>query len=90
MILVTGGAGFTGSNLVRHMTKSGEAVVNLDKLTYAGSFAKPPTMESRTRSNSFVRDRPGHDLRYGIDASVPEPPARIIPLRVIPTPTVLG
>jgi len=37
--LVTGGAGFIGSNFVRHLfTKYGDAaqVVNLDKLTYAG------------------------------------------------------
>lgn len=37
--LVTGGAGFIGSNFIRHLfTKYGDAVqvVNLDKLTYAG------------------------------------------------------
>lgn len=36
-ILVTGGAGFIGSNLVRYLIQeSGASVVNLDKLTYAG------------------------------------------------------
>jgi len=36
-ILVTGGAGFIGSALVRHLIKdSGHEVLNLDKLTYAG------------------------------------------------------
>ena len=35
--LVTGGAGFIGSNLVRHLNAvHGEAVVTVDKLTYAG------------------------------------------------------
>jgi dTDP-glucose 4,6-dehydratase len=38
MILITGGAGFIGSNLVRYFIASGETVVNLDKLTYAGNL----------------------------------------------------
>jgi dTDP-glucose 4,6-dehydratase len=38
MILVTGGAGFIGSNLVHYLTGSGETVLNLDKLTYAGNL----------------------------------------------------
>ena len=37
-ILVTGGAGFIGSNLVRLLVEEkGESVINLDKLTYAGN-----------------------------------------------------
>ncbi|MCB2093974.1 MAG: dTDP-glucose 4,6-dehydratase [Rhodobacteraceae bacterium] len=35
-LLVTGGAGFIGSAVVRQAVKRGMAVVNLDKLTYAG------------------------------------------------------
>ena len=36
-ILVTGGSGFIGSNLVRLLVEEkGESVINLDKLTYAG------------------------------------------------------
>lgn len=42
-ILVTGGAGFIGTNLVRHLLAEGIQVVNLDKLTYAGS--NPPLGE---------------------------------------------
>ncbi len=34
--LVTGGAGFIGSALVRHLIANGEEVVTLDSLTYAG------------------------------------------------------
>jgi dTDP-glucose 4,6-dehydratase len=38
-ILVTGGAGFIGSALCRHLVASGRyRVVNLDKLTYAGNL----------------------------------------------------
>jgi dTDP-glucose 4,6-dehydratase len=38
-ILVTGGAGFIGSALVRHLiAKTGHAVFNIDKLTYAASL----------------------------------------------------
>jgi dTDP-glucose 4,6-dehydratase len=39
MLLVTGGAGFIGSNFVLStVAQAGEPVVNLDKLTYAGSL----------------------------------------------------
>jgi dTDP-glucose 4,6-dehydratase len=34
--LVTGGAGFIGSALVRYLVNKGYSVINLDKLTYAG------------------------------------------------------
>ncbi len=38
-VLVTGGAGFIGSAVVRHAVRAGHTVVNLDKLTYAGSLS---------------------------------------------------
>src|SRR3990172_81899 len=38
MLLVTGGAGFIGANFVLStIAATGEAIVNLDKLTYAGN-----------------------------------------------------
>ncbi len=37
-ILVTGGAGFIGSAVCRHLVNAGHRVVNLDKLTYAGNL----------------------------------------------------
>ncbi len=38
-ILVTGGAGFIGSNFVRYLLEQNVRVVNLDLLTYAGNLA---------------------------------------------------
>lgn len=37
-ILISGGAGFIGSNLVRRMVREGHEILNLDKLTYAGNI----------------------------------------------------
>ena len=38
-ILVTGGAGFIGSAVIRHiLANTDDAVVNVDKLTYAGNL----------------------------------------------------
>ncbi len=38
-ILVTGGAGFIGSAVIRHiMQNTNNHVLNIDKLTYAGNF----------------------------------------------------
>jgi len=40
-VLVTGGAGFIGSNFIRHIVGTGKnfEIVNFDKLTYAGNLA---------------------------------------------------
>ena len=38
-ILVTGGAGFIGSAVVRRLVGKGHRVINLDKLTYSGNLA---------------------------------------------------
>ena len=46
-ILVTGGAGFIGSNFIRWMLSSGQTdgIVNLDRLTYAGNPANLADLE---------------------------------------------
>ncbi len=53
--LVTGGAGFIGSNFIRYVLASGDGarVVNLDKLTYAGNPATLADVEAHP-DYSFV------------------------------------
>ena len=51
-ILVTGGAGFIGSNLVRQLVSQGHLVLNIDKLTYAGN----------RNSLADLEDKPNHSL----------------------------
>lgn len=50
MILVTGGAGFIGSNFVLDwLAQSNEAIINLDALTYAGNMGNLETLLSDPR-----------------------------------------
>jgi dTDP-glucose 4,6-dehydratase len=53
-ILVTGGAGFIGSAVVRHLVRKGVRVINLDKLTYAGNPASLKTIENAA-NHRFVQ-----------------------------------
>ncbi len=58
-ILITGGAGFIGSNLVRHMLGNGHPVLNVDCLTYAGnlnSLKDVASSENYAFSNVDIRD----------------------------------
>ena len=49
-VLVTGGAGFIGSNFVLDwLAQSDEPVVNLDKLTYAGNLANLEALKGDPR-----------------------------------------
>jgi len=51
-ILLTGGAGFIGSNLVRHILKTtSHSVVNIDKLTYAGNIDSLEDVDKNERYN---------------------------------------
>ena len=54
-ILVTGGAGFIGSALVRHLiARTGHEVLNIDKLTYAGNLTSLAPVEGHPRHH-FLR-----------------------------------
>jgi dTDP-glucose 4,6-dehydratase len=55
-LLVTGGAGFIGSNFVRYMLNKYKdyKIVNLDKLTYAGNLENVRDLEANRR-HSFVK-----------------------------------
>jgi len=55
MIFVTGGAGFIGSNFVLDwFANSDEAVINLDKLTYAGNLENMASLQGDSR-HVFVK-----------------------------------
>ena len=54
-ILVTGGAGFIGSAVIRFLlTKTNFQVINVDKLTYAGNLA---SIQSVSKSDSYSFER---------------------------------
>lgn len=49
-LLVTGGAGFIGSAVVRHIiNNTGDSVVNVDKLTYAGNLESVKELSANNR-----------------------------------------
>jgi dTDP-glucose 4,6-dehydratase len=66
-ILVTGGAGFIGSNFVLHwLGHEGSAVVNLDKLTYAGNLSNLRSIGSSDRHIFAKGDINDHQLVSGL------------------------
>lgn len=49
-ILITGGAGFIGSAVIRHIIKNSDhRVINIDKLTYAGNLESLTSVENNPR-----------------------------------------
>ncbi|MEX0344939.1 MAG: dTDP-glucose 4,6-dehydratase [Rhizobiaceae bacterium] len=56
-ILVTGGAGFIGSAVCRHLTRNGtDRVINVDKLTYAGNLASLSELEGYNNYRFYQAD----------------------------------
>jgi dTDP-glucose 4,6-dehydratase len=53
-VLVSGGAGFIGSAVVRHLLERGNEVLVVDKLTYAGNLASLPITDGDS-SHTFVQ-----------------------------------
>ncbi|WP_131578098.1 GDP-mannose 4,6-dehydratase, partial [Paracoccus nototheniae] len=63
-ILITGGAGFIGSAVVRLAVARGHEVVNLDALTYAANLANVADAAQSDRyafEQADIRDRPALD-----------------------------
>ena len=59
-ILVTGGAGFIGSNFIRHLLERKDfsgTVVNYDKLTYAGNLASLADVSERHNGKRYFFER---------------------------------
>ena len=76
-LLVTGGAGFIGSNFVHHILKKYPAcrIVNLDKLTYAGNLENLADIEGDSRHKFIHGDICDADcvraaISEGVDAVV--------------------
>ncbi len=75
-ILLTGGAGFIGSNFVRHLLAAHpeDSIVNLDKLTYAGNLENLRDVEDEPRYRFIkgdIRDAAlVGEVMTGVDAVV--------------------
>jgi dTDP-glucose 4,6-dehydratase len=69
-VLVTGGAGFIGSQFVRRLLAAGDDVVVLDKLTYAGNRANLDGVEHEFRLGDIADLDAVDDAASGCDAIV--------------------
>ncbi|MBX3007374.1 MAG: dTDP-glucose 4,6-dehydratase [Melioribacteraceae bacterium] len=63
-ILVTGGAGFIGSNFINHILQSHDDyfIVNIDKLTYAGNLENLKPSESKSNYRFIKGDICNHEI----------------------------
>ena len=68
VVFVTGGAGFIGSAVVRHLLEATQAfVVNIDKLTYASNLDSIPQAAGHPRyrfAQTDICDGPALRLRF--------------------------
>ena len=83
-VLVTGGAGFIGSAVCRHLVGAGVNVLNLDALTYAGNLASLSTIDNapnyrfaevdvcdqRGVSDAFQSFQPDHVIHLAAESHV--------------------
>ena len=84
-VLVTGGAGFIGSAVVRYLIEATEyEVLNVDKLTYAGNleslasvsnspryrFAQTDICDRETLTNLFAEFQPTHVMHLAAESHV--------------------
>lgn len=66
-ILVTGGAGFIGSAVVRHAVRAGHEIINLDCLTYAANLANVAHVSNAPGyvfEKASITDRPALDAIF--------------------------
>ncbi len=66
-ILVTGGAGFIGSAVVRHAVRTGHEIINLDCLTYAANLANVAHVSNAPGyvfEKASITDRPALDAIF--------------------------
>ena len=93
-ILVTGGAGFIGSNFVLDwLAQSDEPVINLDKLTYAGNLENLASLTGDPRHvcvHGDICDRPLIDQLLVESPVLPDLCAGDLPLRAHPVEGGLG
>jgi dTDP-glucose 4,6-dehydratase len=83
-VLVTGGAGFIGSAVCRHLVGAGSTVLNVDALTYAGNlqslatiddapnyrFAKIDVCDRRAVAEAFETFAPDHVIHLAAESHV--------------------
>ncbi|HEX4738068.1 MAG TPA: dTDP-glucose 4,6-dehydratase [Allosphingosinicella sp.] len=65
-LLVTGGAGFIGSAVVRRLVRAGWRVINVDKLTYSGNLASLREVENAPNYRFCRADICDHDAMLAI------------------------
>ena len=69
-VLVTGGAGFIGSHFAKRLAAAGDAVVVLDKLTYAGNRANLDDVEAAFFEGDIADPEAVAEAAAGCDAIV--------------------